>query len=221
MQSAACGRARRRGASGRSPPRESRARRAGPPPAHRRAPVCAVVLAVGARLSGQASCSTAAVEHHVGVRASVESGLPVIAISGTSQALEHRQDGRFNSSLSPELEIASTTSAAVTMPRSPWLASAGCTNSAGVPVEASVAAILRPTWPLLPMPITTTRPRQASTAPTARAKPSPRRALAPSSAAASMSKRLRRQLQRALSIERNWGDRAIGHGTRGLLGGRF
>ena len=30
---------------------------------------------------------------------------------------------------------------------------------AGVPVEASVAAILRPMWPLLPMPITTTRPR--------------------------------------------------------------
>ena len=29
------------------------------------------------------------------------------------------------------------------MPRSPWLASAGWTNSAGVPVEASVAAILR------------------------------------------------------------------------------
>ena len=29
---------------------------------------------------------------------------------------------------------------------------------AGVPVEASVAAILRPTWPLLPMPMTTTRP---------------------------------------------------------------
>ena len=41
----------------------------------------------------------------------------------------------------------------------------GCTNIAGVPVEASVAAILRPTWPLLPMPITTTRPRHASIAP--------------------------------------------------------
>ena len=38
------------------------------------------------------------------------------------------------------------------MPRSPWLASAGCTKKAGVPVEAKVAAILRPTWPDLPMP---------------------------------------------------------------------
>ena len=33
---------------------------------------------------------------------------------------------------------------------------------AGVPVDASVAAILRPTWPLLPMPMTTTRPRTPS-----------------------------------------------------------
>jgi CPA2 family monovalent cation:H+ antiporter-2 len=50
-----------------------------------------------------------------------------------------------SSSLSPEFEIASTTSPAVTMPRSPWLASPGCTNIAGVPVDARVAAILRPT----------------------------------------------------------------------------
>ena len=45
------------------------------------------------------------------------------------------------------------------MPRSPWLASLGCTKKAGVPVEAKVAAILRPTWPDLPMPVTITRPR--------------------------------------------------------------
>ena len=45
----------------------------------------------------------------------------------------------INSSLSPELEMANTTSPGVTMPRSPWLASAGCTNIAGVPVEAKVA----------------------------------------------------------------------------------
>ncbi len=44
------------------------------------------------------------------------------------------------------------------MPRSPWLASPACTNKAGEPVEARVAAILRPTWPLLPMPVTTIRP---------------------------------------------------------------
>ena len=45
------------------------------------------------------------------------------------------------------------------MPRSPWLASLGWTKKAGVPVEAKVAAILRPTWPDLPMPVTITRPR--------------------------------------------------------------
>ena len=38
------------------------------------------------------------------------------------------------------------------MPRSPWLASAGWTKCAGVPVLARVAAILRAMWPDLPMP---------------------------------------------------------------------
>jgi hypothetical protein len=100
----------------------------------------------------------------------VESGLPVIATSVTPR---RRMAGRMaaSSSLSPLLLMASTTSPGVTMPRSPWLASAGCTKNAGVPVLASVAAILRPTWPLLPMPITTTRPRHSSMARTAAAKP--------------------------------------------------
>ena len=48
------------------------------------------------------------------------------------------------------------------MPRSPWLASLGCTKKAGVPVEAKVAAIFWPTWPLLPMPVTITRPLAAA-----------------------------------------------------------
>jgi len=39
------------------------------------------------------------------------------------------------------------------MPRSPWLASAGWTKKAGVPVEASVAASFEPIWPLLPTPV--------------------------------------------------------------------
>ena len=51
------------------------------------------------------------------------------------------------------------TSSGAIMPRSPWLASLGCTKKAGVPVDARVAAILRPTWPDLPMPVTITRPR--------------------------------------------------------------
>ena len=62
------------------------------------------------------------------------------------------------------------------MPRSPWLASAGWTKSAGVPVEASVAAILRATWPLLPMPVTTTRP--ADPRPAGRPRRAKRRSIA-------------------------------------------
>ncbi len=148
---------------------------------------CAVVLAVGARLSGQASLSTLLSSVTPECRASVDCRPPVMATSGTPRRLS---TGRMavSSSLSPLLEIASTTSAAVIMPRSPWLASAGCTKMAGVPVDASVAAILRPMWPLLPMPITTTRPLHSSICCTACAKGAPVRALRPSTAAASMSK---------------------------------
>ena len=92
-----------------------------------------------------------------------------------------------SSSASPLLEMASTTSTGITMPRSPWLASAGCTNMAGVPVEASVAATLRPISPLLPMPITTTRPVAPRISDTAREKSSFSRCFRPSTAAASMS----------------------------------
>ncbi len=72
------------------------------------------------------------------------------------------------------------TSSAVIMPRSPWPASAAWTKKAGVPVEAKVAAILRPIWPLLPTPLTTTRPLAARSTSTVRAKGSAR----PSSRAA-------------------------------------
>ena len=65
--SAACGRARRRDASARSPrsrkPRASSSATASASPSA----ICAVVLAVGARFSGQASLSTRAVEHDVGM----------------------------------------------------------------------------------------------------------------------------------------------------------
>ena len=105
-------------------------------------------------------------------RASTESIRPVMLTSVTPRRFNAGSSAPI-SSLSPELEIASTTSPGVTMPRSPWLASPGCTNIAGVPVDASVAAILRPTWPLLPMPITTTRPVQRSMASAARPKLSP------------------------------------------------
>src|SRR5690242_7658552 len=61
------------------------------------------------------------------------------------------------------------TSSDVIMPRSPWLASAACTKKAGVPVEASVAAILRAICPDLPSPVTITRPRAARMVSTAAA----------------------------------------------------
>ena len=51
-----------------------------------------------------------------------------------------------------------TTSPGISTPTSPCTASAGCRNSAGEPVELSVAAIFCAMMPLLPMPVTTTRP---------------------------------------------------------------
>ena len=57
--------------------------------------------------------------------------------------------------------MAMKTSSRWIMPRSPWLASAGCTKYAGVPVLDSVEAILRAMWPDLPMPLTMTRPWQS------------------------------------------------------------
>ena len=65
------------------------------------------------------------------------------------------------SSDSPELEIASNTSPRTSIPKSPCPASPGCIKKAGVPVEAKVAAILRPINPDLPIPVTTRRPLQA------------------------------------------------------------
>ena len=59
--------------------------------------------------------------------------------------------------------MAMTTSSAWMTPRSPCTASAGCRKNAGVPVLASVAAILRQMMPDLPMPVTITRPWQSRT----------------------------------------------------------
>ena len=64
----------------------------------------------------------------------------------------------FNSCDWPELEKASIQSFLAILPRSPWLASAGWTNCAGVPVEENVAAILFAICPLLPIPVTTILP---------------------------------------------------------------
>src|ERR1700689_547821 len=95
----------------------------------------------------------------------------------------------FSSSVSPDQDNASITSSGVIMPRSPWLASAECTKNAGVPVEASVAAIFLPTWPDLPMPVTITRPRALRIVSTAATKgaPSPSHMAAASAATPSRS----------------------------------
>ena len=147
----------------------------------------AVVLEVGARFSGQASTGTLTSRCTSAMRASEEFGLPLIATSGTPWRLI---SGRMasSSSVSPELLSARTTSFSVIMPRSPWLASAGCTKKAGVPVLASVAAILFAMCPDLPMPDTTMRPVQSSIRAQARKKLASSRVDKPRIASASMSK---------------------------------
>jgi len=85
--------------------------------------------------------------------------LPVMVIMSAPNRL---RDGVIasNSSLSPEFDRAITTSSSVIMPRSPWLASAGCMKNAGVPVLANVEAILLAMCPDLPIPVMTTLPLQ-------------------------------------------------------------
>src|SRR5690554_3517823 len=128
-----------------------------------------VVEEVGARFSGQASWLTPASRLTAAALASGESGLPVMLIRVMPRRLI--SGSRVTISLVvPELDRASTTSSRVIMPMSPWLASPGCTKKAAVPVLARVAAILRPIWPDLPMPTTTTRPLQARISSQARTK---------------------------------------------------
>jgi hypothetical protein len=126
----------------------------------------AVVLEVGASPKGQASCDTAASKWMSACCAMLDCGLPVMQIRRTFLRLMAGMMARI-SSFSPELDRAIITSPSTTMPKSPWAASAGWIKNAGVPVEASEAAILRPMWPLLPMPVITTRPLALKIASTA------------------------------------------------------
>ena len=132
--------------------------------------ITAVVLVVGANPSGQASLETAAVMWMSAWRAKVDVGRAVMPIKVTFLRLSAGMMAVI-SSLSPELEIATTTSLSTIMPKSPCAASAGWTKNAGVPVDAIVAAIFRPTCPDLPMPVMTTRPLQCNRASAARTKP--------------------------------------------------
>src|SRR6185369_17617891 len=93
-----------------------------------------------------------------------------------------------SSRVSPVLDSARMTSSAPIMPRSPWLASVACTNMATEPVEARVAAILRPMCPDLPMPVQTIRPlalNRVSTAPAKEASSAAASCVKPSASAAS------------------------------------
>ena len=120
-----------------------------------------VVLEVGARPSGQASTSTPVCRWASEAWARVDNGAPVMLTSGTPRRFS-RGMRVSTSGVAPLLDSASTQSAAVIIPISPWLASPGCTKKAGVPVLARVAAILPAMWPDLPMPVTTLRPDTAS-----------------------------------------------------------
>src|SRR5215472_13176624 len=86
---------------------------------------------------------------------------PVMLINGTCSRLMVASSRRI-SSVSPLADKTTTTSPRTTIPRSPCTASTGCMKSAGVPIELNVAAILRAMIPLLPIPVTTTRPLHAS-----------------------------------------------------------
>src|SRR5258706_13125088 len=87
--------------------------------------------------------------------------------------------------------MAMNTSPLSIMPRSPWLASAGWTKYAGVPVLESVEAILRAMCPDLPMPLTTTRPLRFCTSSTAARKRSSMRSASARTASASICSTLR------------------------------
>src|SRR5579883_2877208 len=107
-----------------------------------------------------------------------------------------------------------TASPAAIMPRSPWLASPGWTNCAGVPVEARVAAILRATWPLFPMPVTMTRPRMPAISATAASKRSSRPSSKARSPSISMRRTRRAARMPALSRFLGWHGGVFRHGIR-------
>ena len=165
--SAGAGRARRRDASARNRRREKPRASSSATASASPSASAAVVLAVGARLSGQASCATPASRCTSASLRQRRARLAGDRDQLGAVALDTGQDRRAARRSRRSCEMAMNTSSRSIMPRSPWRASAGCTKNAGVPVEASVAAILRAMWPDLPMPLTTTRPRHSRISATA------------------------------------------------------
>ncbi len=113
------------------------------------------VEVVGARPLGQASATLGMVRQTSEWRPRKLCGLWVRPITGMSLRAQ-KISGSRSSRLSPELDRARSVVSGRSMPRSPWLISAGWTKKELVPVEARVAAILPPMCPDLPMPVTTT-----------------------------------------------------------------
>ena len=162
--------------------------------------MAAAVDAVGARFSEQASSFTAMSRTMLLAWARVDFGLAVSASSGTARRFTVSRSS-MSSAVSPLVEIASITSPAVSIPRSPWSASPVCRNRAGVPVLAKVAAIFRPTRPDLPRPVTTTRPLQACRSSTAFSKRVSRRSIRPAIASDS-TRRTRLAVSRLIGVGR-------------------
>src|SRR5437899_8698481 len=162
----------------------------------------AVVLAVGASVSAHASSLTLASSTTCACRASKESASPTIVMIGTSRRFSCIT--RPNSSSGPPLfDNRIATSSGPTMPRSPCKESTGCRNDAGVPVDVSVAAILRAIRPDLPTPDTMTRPRAAASSRTAVATGGPSRSATPRIAAASRARTRRPRSTRSVGSVRD------------------
>src|SRR5437016_4746987 len=162
----------------------------------------AVVLAVGASVSAHASSLTLASSTTCACRASKESASPTIVMIGTSRRFSCIT--RPNSSSDPPLfDNRIATSSGPTMPRSPCRESTGCRNDAGVPVDVSVAAILRAISPDLPTPDTMTRPRAAASSRTAAANGGPSRSATPRIAAASRASTRRPRSTRSVGSVRD------------------
>ena len=106
---------------------------------------------VGAKFNGHASLSTEVSNIISAFDASVDSLTPVSAIIVTSSLLSAGIRAII-SPVSPEYEISKIIDFLCTFPRSPCIASAGCRNILGVPVEAKVEDIFLPTNPDLPIP---------------------------------------------------------------------
>src|SRR5687768_3266661 len=175
----------------------------------------AVVLAVGTRFIGQASSDTLQSSATSADCASVELTSPVRATSGAPMRFSVSST-RVSSSVSPLYDIAMTTSSAWMTPRSPCTASAGWRKNAGVPVLASVAAILRQMTPDLPMPVTMTRPLQLRISITARANLSSMRCSSARIAAASVWRTFRASVRSGMSGDLIKSDQAPQEGLESI-----